>query len=146
MGHAMTLMMILFCINFSLYLVGYQSSAQIMFNLGTCPATTGNITQPAGVASPIDCAQAGQNIVWILMAAIGAAILVPIGLSTVTSSFSVLYTIPLAIGAIVAALLLTPLSFVYAVGMPAVVRDLILGVFAMLIIGIIIEFVRGGSF
>ena len=147
MGHAITMMMILFCINFGLYLVGYQSSAQIMFNIGGCSASTGSITAAAGNIAATSCAGAGTNIIYILFLAIGAAIGIPIAISAVTSSsFSVLYTIPLAIGGVIAVLLLTPLGFIYSAGMPDIMKTLIVGVFAILDIGIIIEFIRGGSF
>jgi hypothetical protein len=129
MGYLIEMMMLMFCINFGLGLAGYTSAAQTMVYGGN------SLTSVQGV----------QNMVWALIGAFGLIAGAAIAGGALSSNFGLIYTIPIALLGVVLTFIMSPLSFLNEVAMPAEIKTLFLGIFGIALIGGVLSFIRGGD-
>jgi len=129
MGYLIEMMMLLFCINFGLGLAGYSSAASQLAYGGF------GLTSVEGV----------QGMVWALLGAFGIIAGAAIAGGALSSNFGLIYTIPIAILGVIMALVMSPLSFLNEVALPAEIKMLFLGIFGIALIGGVLSFIRGGD-
>lgn len=126
--------MLLFCISFGLWLVGYQSGFALI--MATWFGGGGAATYAAAAA---------------MIVAFFALILATVGGGTVStggiaSGFGQIYIIPaMIITLVLVPFVLVPFSFLAEPALPNEIKMLLTGVFTILIIASFLGFVRGGE-
>jgi hypothetical protein len=124
MGQGTNLLLLLLCINFALYMVGYQSGFTLMLGAGL-----------------------GSSASILALFAIVGITISTIGLGTgLLGGFALNYTIPLAVIPLIANFFFFPISFLASPGLPAWIGLFLTGFLNILLLGTMLGFMRGSDF